>query len=276
MRRAWPVLALLGGCGPAAEDSAALPETASAGCTAAAQLADGEHAILVEGEERNYIARLPEGYSPDRAWPLVLALHPNDTGAWYWDLEDTPQQVRGVFAESILLFPDALGGDWRDYDADESTWPARMQTELAFLDAVKAEATAGLCVDTARIFSMGFSGGGSFSYVLACEREWVRAIATGGGVLYVEPETCTRAPAAWVTIGQGELGAGRLALRDTLAAQAGCSPFDEEPVVDEEPVCLEAAGCAPGTPVTYCAHPDGHIWPAFASPAVRDFFAALD
>ncbi|TNE91090.1 MAG: hypothetical protein EP330_06480 [Deltaproteobacteria bacterium] len=269
-------LCLLVGCGTAetVEDPLA---NGSPGCTATASLEEGEQTLLVDGLEREFIVRLPDGYSTERAWPLVFALHPNETGAWYWDMEDAPHSVRGPFEDdAILVLPNAIDGNWRDYNADESTWPARMDQEFAFLDALHVTATEQLCVDETRTFAMGFSGGGSFAFALGCTRDWVRAIATGGAVLYIDPAECTHAPAGWVTIGQEEMGAGRLALRDEIAAQAGCEPIAEEPVVDAEPVCVEATGCAQGTPMTYCSHPDGHLWPAFGSEAVRGFFAELD
>jgi hypothetical protein len=39
--------------------------------------------------------------------------------------------------------------------------------------------------------------------------------------------------------------------------------------------CESYDGCAAGFPTTYCAHPGGHQWPAFASKAVVDLLDQL-
>ena len=48
------------------------------------------------------------------------------------------------------------------------------RAELAYVDALVSQLQSALCIDTTRIFSMGFSGGGSFSGMLGCDRTDIR------------------------------------------------------------------------------------------------------
>jgi polyhydroxybutyrate depolymerase len=123
----------------------------SAGCTAAG-LPEGDATVTVGGMTRAYRLHLPAGYTAERAWPLVLALHPNGSDVGYWDSAD--RHLRATIAnKAIVVLAAARAGDWRgDLPAD-----------LAYFDALIARLESNLCVDTQRIFSMGFSGGGSFS-----------------------------------------------------------------------------------------------------------------
>lgn len=246
-------------------------DTTSAGCIDGAGLAEGEHTFMLEERERRYILRLPNGYDGSRAWPLVFALHGNGGSAGYWDSTSGDRNIRGVLEdEAILVVAEAIGGNWRDYDADRSTWPARIESELLYFEEILSQVRADLCIDDNEIFSMGFSGGGSFSGVLGCRRDDIRAIAVGGSVIYFDEENCVGTPAAWITIGTGELSDSREAYRDFFRDRAGCDSMS----VDTEPApCVAYEACESQTPVHYCQHPDGHIWPDFGSQAMWDFFA---
>jgi len=242
----------------------------SAGCVDGDGLAEGEHTFTLEGRDRRYILRLPIGYTRDRAWPLVLALHGNGGSASYWDSTSGSRNIRGVLEnDAVLIIAEAIDGQWRDYSMDSSTWPARIESELLYFEEVIGQATTELCIDEDEIFSMGFSGGGSFSGVLGCRRTDIRAIAVGGSVIYFDEADCVGYPAAWITIGTEELTGGREAYRDYWRDRAGCDATTTS--TDPDP-CVAYDGCDPDTPVHYCQHPDGHIWPDFASEAMWSFF----
>ena len=242
----------------------------SVGCVSGGGLDEGEHTFALDGEDRRYLLYLPEGYSSDRPWPLVFALHGNGGSVDYWNATSGDRNVRGELAEgAILVIAEAIDNAWRDYDMPADSWPARIELELAYFDYVLEEMTTELCVDEEAIFSMGFSGGGSFSGVLGCRREYIRAIAVGGSVIYFEPDDCVGTPAAWITIGTEELAAGREAYRDFFRDRAGCDP--ETTATDPDP-CVAYANCDPATPVHYCQHPAGHIWPDFGTEAAWAFF----
>ena len=258
--------------GPRIEDAASdAGPIGSVGCVSGAGLPEGENTLTVQSMSRRFVLRLPAGYSTDRAWPVVLALHGNGGSPDYWDGTSGARNLRAVLEDhAILVIAHAIDGQWRDYGMDASTWPARVASELAYFDDVLSAVRAELCVDEDAIFAMGFSGGGSFSGVLGCRRTDIRAIAVGGSVIYFDEADCVGTPAAWITIGEGELSSGRTAYRDFFRDRAGCAASSTP--TEPDPPCVTYDGCRAGTPVHYCEHPDGHVWPDFGSQAAWDFF----
>jgi poly(3-hydroxybutyrate) depolymerase len=238
--------------------------TRSRGCTSGTERSDGPATIRVGGRDRRYVLRRPTSVATDRAWPLVLALHPNGSNAGYFDVATGGRAIRPLVKDhAILVLPEAVAGDWRrDLDDD-----------LAYFDALIESVQADLCVDTARVFAMGFSGGGSFSGVLGCMRTDVRAIAAGGAVIYFDRSKCVGRPAAWITIGDGERVDARTQFRDFWVARNDCTSRTSP--------AKPAAGCVayacpdPARPTEFCAHPGGHDWPSFGAEAAWAFFSRL-
>jgi phospholipase/carboxylesterase len=101
---------------------------------------------------------VPEYYTPDRAWPLVMALHGGSGNGrgflWRW-LRD----ARGLGA--ILVTPTAMGSTWalmgEDVDAANLS---------RILDSVRGRFN----IDPNRLLLTGMSDGGTFSYVTGFER----------------------------------------------------------------------------------------------------------
>jgi polyhydroxybutyrate depolymerase len=242
----------------------------SPGCVDGAGLAEGEHTFMLENLSRRFMVRLPNNYTRDAAWPVVLALHGNGGSVSYWDSTSGSRNIRDVLQDdAVLIIAEAIDGQWRDYNMPSSSWPARIESELLYFEEVLTQAKNELCVNEEAIFSMGFSGGGSFSGVLGCRRTDIRAIAVGGSVIYFDEQNCVNTPAAWITIGTMEMSSGRAAYRDFFRDRAMCS--DTNMPTDPMP-CVAYDGCDAATPVHYCQHPDGHIWPDFGSAAMWAFF----
>jgi poly(3-hydroxybutyrate) depolymerase len=250
-----------GSAGTAAEDPNA-PQP-SAGCKVTDALAEGEHAIQVGDLERSYVLRKPAGYDPaaNKAWPLVLALHPNGSKQDYWDPTTGDRALRPLLKDkAILAMPQARNDDWR----------GDVPLDLAYFEALVDELQAKLCVDERRLFAMGHSGGGSFSGALGCYRQDIRAIAASGAVIYFEEAECVGKPAAWITIGEEEAIPERLDYRDFFRTSAGCETTSK-PV---EPAPCIAYDCASAKrPVVFCSHSGGHIWPPFGATASVQFLS---
>src|SRR5467141_1146184 len=96
---------------------------------------------------------VPEYYTPDRAWPLVMALHGGSGNGrgflWSW-LRDA--RSRGA----ILVAPTATGNTWALMGDDTDT-PNLMR----ILESVRARWN----VDPGRMLLTGMSDGGTFCYV---------------------------------------------------------------------------------------------------------------
>jgi poly(3-hydroxybutyrate) depolymerase len=247
------------------------PVFESEGCQSGAGLPEGENTFDLAGLSRRFMLRLPKGYPGDRAWPLVFALHGNGGSVSYWDATSGSRNIRKVLEnDAILVVAEAINGNWRDYSAPESTWPEGIEKELAYFEEILKRTRKDLCIDNRSIFSMGFSGGGSFSGVLACRRTDIRAIAVGGSVIYFDEKDCVGDSAAWITIGTQEMNSGRAAFRDFFRDRAGCQSTSK---AVPPPPCVAYDDCALATPVHYCEHPGGHVWPDFGSQAMWDFFS---
>jgi prepilin-type processing-associated H-X9-DG protein len=238
------------------------PDTKSAGCMSGKELAEGAATITVGSGSRKYTLRKPTGYTRDKAWPLVLALHPNGSNMAYWDGTTGARAMRPILKDkAILVLPEARMGDWR----------GDLPTDLAYFEALITLLKKEMCIDTSRIFSMGFSGGGSFSGVLGCSRTDIRAIASGGAVIYFDKAKCVGKPAAWITIGDGESIPGRIEFRDYWRTRNGCSTMTT--VVPPASTCV-AYGCPdPKLPVQFCSHAGDHVWPDFGANAAWSFFS---
>ncbi len=101
---------------------------------------------------------MPEYYTPDRAWPLVMALHGGSGNGrgflWTW-LRDARSHG------AMLVAPTATGPTWALMGEDADT------PNLArILDIVRARWN----IDPARLLLTGMSDGGTFSYVSGLER----------------------------------------------------------------------------------------------------------
>jgi len=249
---------------------AALDGAQAPGCVLTDGLEEGEHRFSLEGLERRFVVRLPADYDSTRPWPVVLALHANGNDITYWDRSSGFLNIRRTLAdEAVLVVVEAIDGQWRDYEMPAETWADRAESELRYLDAVISRVRSGVCVDPGALFAMGFSGGGSFAGLLACRRADIRAVAVGGAVRYFDPAECVGTPAAWITLGNLEITDARLAFRDLMRTRAGCA---ETSVPVEPAPCMAYENCGEGTPVHFCPHVSGHVWPDIGNDGMWAFF----
>ena len=105
------------------------------------------------GSRGGFSLYVPEYYTPDRAWPLVMALHGGSGNGrnflWSW-LRD----ARSFGA--ILIAPTATGPTWALMGEDADT-----PNLLRILASVRS----GWTIDPARMLLTGMSDGGTFCYV---------------------------------------------------------------------------------------------------------------
>lgn len=111
------------------------------------------HYANAEAERGGYSLYVPETYTPDRAWPLVMALHGGSGHGrlflWSW--------LRAARSHgAILVAPTARGRTWALMGEDVDT-PNLMR----ILDDVRA----GWRIDATRLLLTGLSDGGTFCYL---------------------------------------------------------------------------------------------------------------
>ena len=109
------------------------------------------------GSRGGYSLYVPEFYAPDRAWPLVMALHGGSGNGrnflWTW-LRDARSQG------AILVAPTATGPTWALMGDDTDT-----PNLVRILDAVRSRWN----IDASRMLLTGMSDGGTFCYVTGLE-----------------------------------------------------------------------------------------------------------
>ncbi len=112
-----------------------------------------------DSERGGFWLYVPEHYTPDHAWPLVMALHGGSgTGRlflWSW-LRDA--RSRGA----ILVAPTSVGSTWALTGPDVDT-----PNIARILELVRSRWN----VDGARMLLTGMSDGGTFTYVSGLEAE---------------------------------------------------------------------------------------------------------
>jgi polyhydroxybutyrate depolymerase len=236
-------------------DSGAEAGTRSVGCGVAPQQLVAQyikHTEVVTGVSPAYAAdytnrfywlRLPAGYDPDRAYPTVFI------GPGCGESGQTPIPIQAASGSDAILV--GLNGFEDCFTHDTADTP-----ELPYFDATLAAVEASACVDTSRVFVMGFSSGAWLTSYLGCARGNVlRGQASIGGGLPPLPPTCTGPiPAMYVTDtddNKNPPASVMMALARVLATN-GCGA-DTEPYEAGVPSpCVQYKGCTPGFPVVFC------------------------
>src|SRR5690606_24862323 len=145
-----------GGAGPDDESDAG---GRSDGCGQASP-ASGEfeqRELEVERETRIFHLLVPDSYDPDRAYPLVFRFHGSggDGLSGGLGIEFSSRE------DAIIVAPNGLNNSWS---------PRNHDTDVAFFDAMLETIADEYCIDLGRVYSYGFSAGGSFTNLLGCVR----------------------------------------------------------------------------------------------------------
>ena len=213
--------------------------------------------LRVGDRDRTYHLWIPKRYDPKRGYPLIFRWHGRGGDGLSGGLDI--ETVAGGAA--IIVGADGWRGSWSSGDLD-------------FFDRMLEEIEATYCIDRSRIFSYGFSIGGFFANLLACERgDVLRGSASIAGGSW--GSECHGKVARWflhderderVPIALGE------AARDRAIIANGCSTT----TVDEGNGCVRYLGCEKA-PVVWCqTHGFGHnIRSDFAPAQVWKFFQSL-
>lgn len=245
------------------------PAGRSAGCGRTPTLSSGSRSIQVGSDKRDYMLRIPAGYDNQHPYPLVFAFHWNGgtmgdvdgggTSGYTWsyygmrEAADTSRDHKMIF-----ITPQGIGNGWANSGG----------RDLNLVDNLLNLAKGDLCVDTTRIFSMGFSYGGGMTFELACARAKVfRAAAVYAGAQLSGCDDGTK-PIAYIGIhGLRDptcgIGGGR-SLRDKFVKNNGCPDQTvPEPAANSlKHVCTTYSGCKAGYPVRWCAFDGGGHTPA--------------
>ncbi len=233
----------------------------SDGCGKTPTLTSGKHSIQSGGQERSYILSIPESYDNSRPHRLIFAFHWNGGTSEDIDGGGTSGEVWSYYGlraqandTTIFVAPQGNGNGWANPGGQD----------LTFVDDMVSLFKQDLCVDTTRLFALGFSYGGGMSYSIACSRPTVfRAVAVYSGAQLSGCEGGNE-PIAYLGIhgiGDDRCGIdGGRSLRNTFVSNNGCTPQNPpEPASGSlTHTCTTYEGCDAGYPVEWCAFDGGH------------------
>ncbi len=143
--------------------------------------------IRAGGFRRSYRVHVPQAYTPDRHWPLVVILH----GAFSTAREMEKHSRFSELADRegfIALYPNGMGifGILQHWNAGHCCGKAARDQvdDVGFVIAALDEVRKLLNVDPRRIYAVGFSNGGMLVHRLAAEKPevWAAVAPLAGSV----------------------------------------------------------------------------------------------
>jgi poly(3-hydroxybutyrate) depolymerase len=238
------------------------------GCGSTAARASGRFTIDVAGTQREYIIKLPANYDANRPHKLLFTFH----GAMY-----SAQTVAdgGRPGSGPYYGIEAVAGGSTIFVAPQaaSSWSNSSGRDLAYVDAMLARFKSELCIDTSRLFLVGFSAGAMMSIAIACaESDVFRAVAPMSGSLSLAG-TCggTHPIAYWGSHGLQdptiEISAGRM-VRDSFRMRNHCTATTTP---EARPGCVSFTGCDAGYATEWCEFEGVHQPPPYAGEAIWAF-----
>lgn len=240
----------------------------SAGCGKSDTPGSGTFTIDVDGLEREYIVKIPDGYDASHPHRLIFTWHylggsaagiAGGFGGGYYGLESRSNGT------AIFVSPEGI----------DAAWPNTGGRDVAFGRAMVEWMRENYCIDNDRIFSTGFSYGGIMSNTVGCQMGDVfRAIApmAGSGPRSFGGGGCMGEVAAILFHGQSDgvvsFASGQ-GSRDHWVEANGC---DDATMPSSPSQCVEYTGCNDGYPVVWCEYPGGHTQPSIGADATWAFF----
>jgi polyhydroxybutyrate depolymerase len=228
--------------------------------------------FTVDGVKRQALVFAPKD-SKEKA-PLVFAWHGHGGNM---SNASNSMKIEKLWPEAIVVYPQGLptvsGGDPQGLHPG---WQAEAGTngdrDLKFFDAMLQMLRQKFSVDDERIYSMGFSNGAFFSYVLWSARpKPLAAFAICAGKLF--PSDHLMEPRAVVVIaGTADL---KVNFQDQQQAIQTAQQLDS--ATGQGQPCGQICMLYPSpnhTPVETFIHPGGHVYPPWASDPIVKFFKA--
>ncbi|MGH7280486.1 MAG: alpha/beta hydrolase family esterase [Polyangiaceae bacterium] len=211
--------------------------------------------LTVGGSKRTYIVYLPMNLDPSKPTPFVFVFHGFAMTAQ--DMVDITQYTTLADSEGFgLAFPEGENGSdmnqppWNVENPGQTVCGNGQYTsapgdDFSFIDAIKGDVAQDQCLDSAHIFSTGFSMGGYFAHHIACYRNDMSAVAPHSGGTIADLSVCTTGHVPILILH----GAG-----DTLIADA-CDDPTSAPPIDGFPASATLWAKKNGCESTYTTMP---------------------
>jgi polyhydroxybutyrate depolymerase len=154
----------------------------------------------IAGHRRTVIVHIPQGYAETTKTPLVLNLPGSGETAvqqeLLTDMNATADADHFIVAYPQALIPDGTGYDWNIPGVPligGKPVPAGAPNDVAFLTDLPGYLEAHYCINPARVYASGISGGGRMASKLACDASTIyAAVAPVAGLRRPTPCSTTR------------------------------------------------------------------------------------
>ena len=136
----------------------------------------GSHTTINLPSGRSFILSVPENYTAQKQWPVVLAFH-----GWGQSAENLRGYSRLDAAQAITVFPTGKKKAWSPAPYAETSGSEDKKFVLDILDSLRATYN----VDDSRLYATGMSNGGGFAAYLACQMPGIfHSVATISAAYY--------------------------------------------------------------------------------------------
>jgi polyhydroxybutyrate depolymerase len=166
------------------------PQGPACPATSALPAGDTNATIAFGGTTRQYIVHVPTNYAGTTAVPLVLDYH----GLLLTNTSELQQAApHGYAAEAdkegfIVVYPNAVGAPLYGWDVSPCCAQSpRSVDDVGFSKALIAKIEGQVCIDSKRVYAVGFSMGGGMAMDMACNAADVIAAVAPAGFDLMDP-----------------------------------------------------------------------------------------
>lgn len=128
---------------------------------------DAPKTLMLAGKSRSYVLHVPAAYDGKKPVPLILDFH-GLGGDGSGERNGSPYPAQTDADGVIVAFPTGLPGPGQQNAWNVGPCCVKDTDDVAFAKALVTEIEKTACVDTKRVYAVGFSMGGGMSHYLAC------------------------------------------------------------------------------------------------------------
>lgn len=242
------------------------PPVPSAGCGKPTTITTSAayRTIMSSGNQRQYMITMPPNYDMNKPYRYIYASHGQGgegsdiTREKYYGIQNIVAAADSV----IFVSASGLGGIWGLKD-------------VPLFDDILNFVEANACVDKSRVFVLGFSFGGMYSYSLSMTRQKIIRGAIGMSpanyniqippkshdpIAWMQSTGMSDGTCPWVSNEAQMRGSKFIAIEH--GTDNGCTVPNPMPTWSSGGMlCNEFAGCSPGFPTKVCTFNGGHGLP---------------
>jgi poly(3-hydroxybutyrate) depolymerase len=236
------------------------PAVASTGCGKALSTfksgTNTTYKITSATLSREYIVYIPSNYDPSKPYRLVFGMHCMGSSATQCANNDKFYRLQPLDTGNIFVAPQGY--------TDGSPWRGGDNKDQVFVEDMVKLFESELCIDTSRVFSVGFSFGAMFTNAFAqTHQDTFRGVvvyATADYNIYFP--TNNGKPLAYFGVhgtadGTCPFTSGK-ASKDRFVKNNGCTvPASVPEATSSTHVCYDYQ-CPSNYPVKWCTHNGGH------------------